>query len=529
MATPFDFANIGSMFGGGMGGTPTGLDALFNEDQRKLMNRNAALSAAAALLQASGRSTTPIGLGQALGSALQAGQQGYQQARAGSVQDLLMNQKLEEAKRLGLYQTALAGTPSTATPAQPLAPLTPAQASLISQTAPVSTAGPVGPTMQRAAIMDAAQATPPAPTQPSETDKRFQELLRKADIANQYNRPDDAQKFLDQAYKIKPVEEYSTTPQFGNSAGGTPISFVLSKSGNMRLLDFNRSPEFNYQDTGSYISVRDKNTNKELERIPKSMTPGEVASNVIAQGNLAVNRGNLGVAQAGLGLRQAEFDRNAFDIKETPDGLVYVPKAPGGATTPIVGAGGEQLQGTGSKPTEDQSKSAGFAFRMKQSTNIFNQPVTGKDDKPIIDPATGKPVTLEQAYGQPTRYQSIMRSIPSAGVTTGIAGLSEGAGRQQYRQAQENWVRANLRLESGAVIGPQEMQDEINTYFPQPSDKPETIAQKAQARRDTELAVTVRAGPAYKQVEKQSAARPQAGTPRLVRDPVTGVLRYVTE
>ena len=99
MATEFDFSNFGSMFGGGMGGTPTGLDALFNEDQRKLMGRNAALSAAAALLQASGRSTTPIGLGQALGSALQAGQQGYQQARTGSVQDLLLNQKLEEAKR----------------------------------------------------------------------------------------------------------------------------------------------------------------------------------------------------------------------------------------------------------------------------------------------------------------------------------------------------------------------------------------------------------------------------------------------
>ena len=41
--------------------------------------------------------------------------------------------------------------------------------------------------------------------------------------------------------------------------------------------------------------------------------------------------------------------------------------------------------------------------------------------------------------------------------------------------------------------------------------------------------MTVRAGPAYKQVEKAVAARPQAGAPRLVRDPVTGVLRYVTE
>jgi hypothetical protein len=96
MATDFDFSSI---FGGGMqGGTPTGLDALLSEDQRKLMGRNATLAAAAALLQAGGRSTTPIGLGQALGSALQAGQQGYQQARAGSVQDLLLGEKLKEGQ-----------------------------------------------------------------------------------------------------------------------------------------------------------------------------------------------------------------------------------------------------------------------------------------------------------------------------------------------------------------------------------------------------------------------------------------------
>jgi hypothetical protein len=99
MANGFDFSNIGAIFGGGMGGTPSGLDALLSEDQRKLLGRNAAMSAAAALLQAGGRSTTPINLGQALGSALQAGQQGYQQARAGSLQDLLLGQKLTEAQR----------------------------------------------------------------------------------------------------------------------------------------------------------------------------------------------------------------------------------------------------------------------------------------------------------------------------------------------------------------------------------------------------------------------------------------------
>jgi len=268
----------------------------------------------------------------------------------------------------------------------------------------------------------------------------------------------------------------------------------------MKLLDVQRSPEFNYQDTGSYISVRDKNSNKELERISKTMTPGEVASNIVA-------RANLGVAQSGLNLRQQEFARGAYQLKEGPDGLSYVPTAPGGPTIPVMTTAGTQLEGAGSKPTEDQSKSAGFAFRMKQSTQIFNQPALDKSGQPIIDPNTNKPVTLEELYGKPGRYQAIMRAIPSAGLTTGIANVSEDVGRQQYRQGQENWVTANLRPESGAVIGVDEMEKEITKYFPQANDKPQTIAQKQRARRDTELAMTVRAGPAYKQIEKQLAAQ----------------------
>jgi hypothetical protein len=152
MATQFDFASLGNMFGGG--GVPTGLDALLTEDQRKLLGRNAALSAAGALLQASGRSAVPISMGQALGSALQAGQQGYQQARAGSLQDLMLGAKLKEMQQDATRQTAYTNLFSNATPGG----LTPAQASLA---APVETAGRVGPTPDRAALMTAA----PAPQQ----------------------------------------------------------------------------------------------------------------------------------------------------------------------------------------------------------------------------------------------------------------------------------------------------------------------------------------------------------------------------
>jgi hypothetical protein len=146
MANEFDFASLGNIFGGMPGATPTGLDALLTEDQRKLLGRNAALSAAGALLQASGRSAVPISMGQALGSALQAGQQGYQQARASSFQDLLLGEKIKEMQREAVgneaWQKYLKGE------GQPTA-LTPSQAALA---APVSAAGKVGPTMARAEL-----------------------------------------------------------------------------------------------------------------------------------------------------------------------------------------------------------------------------------------------------------------------------------------------------------------------------------------------------------------------------------------
>jgi hypothetical protein len=55
---------------------------------------------------------------------------------------------------------------------------------------------------------------------------------------------------------------------------------------------------------------------------------------------------------------------------------------------------------------------------------------------------------------------------------------------QIYYQAVNDWVRAKLRKESGAAIPPEEMAQEIKTYFPLPGDEsnPEVVAQKAAAR-----------------------------------------------
>ena len=149
MATEFDFA---SFFGGG---GDSEIEKLLSPKQKSQLTMQATLAAAAQLLQAGGRSSQRIGLGQALGSALQAGQGAYEKGTAGAVNQLMLGAKLKEmqAETAGneSWRKLLAGT------GQPPAPLTPAQAALA---APVSVAGPVGPTMARADM--AAQM--PAPT-----------------------------------------------------------------------------------------------------------------------------------------------------------------------------------------------------------------------------------------------------------------------------------------------------------------------------------------------------------------------------
>ena len=87
----------GLLFGQGV----TGLEDYLTAAQQKQMQQQGLLAASAALLSASGE--RPVGqgvnLGQAVGGALMAGQQGYMQAQQGALQNLMVRQKLDEAQR----------------------------------------------------------------------------------------------------------------------------------------------------------------------------------------------------------------------------------------------------------------------------------------------------------------------------------------------------------------------------------------------------------------------------------------------
>ena len=85
---------LGDMFGGS-----SALDEYTTPEQRAQMQNQGVMAAAMQLLAASGPSRTPIGLGQAIGQAYGAGQQGYQAAQQNMFQSLEMKRRMDEAKR----------------------------------------------------------------------------------------------------------------------------------------------------------------------------------------------------------------------------------------------------------------------------------------------------------------------------------------------------------------------------------------------------------------------------------------------
>ena len=174
-----------------------------------------------------------------------------------------------------------------------------------------------------------------------------------------------------------------------------------------------------------------------------------------------------------------------------PDGRFYAVDVPQGMTIESDGAGGFRLiQGPGAAtsvkpPTEGQLAGAGYLQRMTSAENILRD--------------------VERRAG--------VVSIPlekTILMGTGAEGFVLNPTEQSIAQAQRDWVRAKLRKESGAVIGAEEMAAEIRTYFPQPGEGPETVAQKAESRRRAERQMQIGSGSA---AEQAGAISPEYAAP----------------
>ena len=116
----------------------------------------------------------------------------------------------------------------------------------------------------------------------------------------------------------------------------------------------------------------------------------------------------------------------------------------------------------GEKPlTEFQGKSVTFGTRAAEAHNILN--------------------SLEGTY-----------STISANYLPSFVNSEEG---QKAKQAQDNFVNAVLRQESGAAINSSEFSNAKKQYFPQPGDSEAVLAQKRQNRETVIKGFARQAGP----------------------------------
>lgn len=137
----------------------------------------------------------------------------------------------------------------------------------------------------------------------------------------------------------------------------------------------------------------------------------------------------------------------------------------------------------------EQARDAGFADRMLNSQTILGK--FEKEGTNFFDRLTEKAGTSGN-YLQSKEYQ-------------------------QFRQAKEDFINAQLRRESGAAISADEFAKADRQYFPQPGDSAEVIAQKAKNRELTVEAMVRGAGPAYKANEGVgSPAAPKVETPTTI-------------
>jgi hypothetical protein len=139
-----------------------------------------------------------------------------------------------------------------------------------------------------------------------------------------------------------------------------------------------------------------------------------------------------------------------------------------------------------------------------------------------ISAITGKPLTEGErlSLGYANRMKEANQTINNIGSQfTGISSYVGGilpnfaktSDRQQFEQAQRNFINSVLRRESGAVISEEEFDNARQQYFPQPGDGDAVVQQKAQNRATAVENMMVSAG------QITSADESASSTPESLR------------
>lgn len=117
----------------------------------------------------------------------------------------------------------------------------------------------------------------------------------------------------------------------------------------------------------------------------------------------------------------------------------------------------------------------------------------------------GAALSAEKEFGASGSAETPRGNLGTLGerVAPGIQNQFDDASRQRAQQAKENFIRASLRLESGAAIGASEFDRQNRIFFPQTGDTPEQMEQKARARQVVIDGFRLGAGAGAAEIEKK--------------------------
>lgn len=400
-----------------------------NEDQTQGL-----LAAAAQMLQQSGPSRSPVGFGQVVGGGLQAYQGSMLDAKKRKQEQ---EQAAQMAQLRGLQIQEAQGGLADHDQARKEAERYRTYLMGGGQGAPAGQATPMPPSQPASAMLApslAGQSMQPPPTPQAPAGPAFgsyEYMMAKAQDLMKNGFPTQAQAMMKEAVSSRP--KFANEPRTVMGPNNKPMLVQMADDGTVRPIEggYGLAEKLHFQDTGGGYAGLGEYSGDVKTQGKKTMTPGESA-------NLAQSERHF---QAGQGKPIFNAEAGGFVTLPTPQN-------PGGSLIPLAGLPGKPL-------TESQGKALTFYARMtdaeKSIQALEKNGVSGKD----------------------------LGTIAAGNNWTNF--LASPAG-QDYRQAQENWVTANLRQESGAAIGVDEMAKDVRKYFPVPGDAAPVIAQKARAR-----------------------------------------------
>ena len=335
--------------------------------------------------------------------------------------------------------------------------------------------------------------------------QRTQEAVKRGEMERQLEQARLAQ--MKQAQDAQAYMGQGIGKFMSPGSAGVPYNDALG-DGQQGFVQPPQAPSFDKQGFAQYLAQNPATAREALNFLPqpKDTKYMESAGRIVAIGpdgkaqevlgapapKAKFQAGDIRTYEKGRSKITEEFDGSKWVVKaasqiDKPEGdakPIYDPAQGGFVTPPRNGAAPSFTPVPGvvppqkNMPSEAELTAAGYASRMNAADAQLSQ------------------------MG-PEAIPGIRQTIANNKYPT-LAPFVSSPEQQQFRQLQEDWVRAKLRKESGAVIADEEMAREIRVYFPQPGDSPQVIKQKAIARQRANDAMMLAAGKARKDVKSSN-------------------------